>query len=248
MSDDTEKFYQFHDEVMRDAQAYAEAAARPVPVSASDESGAIVVAVDGEGAMSVTVTDAWRSTYEPGTLAAGVMQTFQDLASARLTGWAENLDGALDEEYPNKPTPAPSETTAGKFKAAFDADPEGMAEMATVLENLLGFLEDVSANFDTSYDAAVRNASATHRAEPESKHLSVEVRAGGDLQSVSFSENWLARATGAEISRELTAAIAQARAEGETSTAGPLDGTPLGKYEKYIGDPDGFIQFMRGKE
>ena len=248
MSEDTERIYEVHDEVARNAQAFADAAAGPLPGSASNASGSITVNLDEEGLLTVAITDSWASDYQPAELAGGVIQTFQDLAAARTAGWATNLASALDEERPNKPIPPASETTAGKLKAAFDGDADGAAEMATVLENLLGFLEDVSANFDTSFDQAVKRGSASHNSRPESGHLSVSVNAAGDLLSLEFSENWVSRATGSQISRELNEAIARAKADGTTGGAGPLDGTPLGKYQKYVDDPDSFIQFMRGRE
>jgi hypothetical protein len=248
VSDDTERIYELRDSVARDAEMYADAASRPLPGSALDEAGTIEVALDADGRLSVTIGEGWRSEYEPDELAGGVLQTFQELAAARTAGWATNLEGALEEERRNTPIQPVSETVAGKLKAALDDEPDGGAEITKVLENVLSFLEDVSANFDASFDQAVQRGRATHRSEPESRHLAVEVNAAGDLQSLQFSESWVSRASGAEISRELNDAIAHAHADGAARGTGPLDGTPLGKYQRFVDDPDSFVQFVRGKE
>jgi hypothetical protein len=248
VSDDTEKFYELRDSFSRDAEMYADAAAGPLPESARDETGVIEIALVAEGGLVVAIGNGWRSEYEPDQLATGVLQTFQDLAAARTAAWATNLEGALEVERRNTPIPPVSETVAGKVKAALDEQQDNGADITMALENVLSFLEDVTANFDTSFDQAVQRGRATHRSEPAERHLTVAVNAAGDLQSLEFSESWLARSTGAQISRELNDAIAQARSDGLSSGTRPLDGTPLAKYQRFVDDPDSFVQFIRGKD
>lgn len=246
MSDEAERFYELRDDVSREAQMFAEAASRPLPTSATDESQVIEVRLAEDGPLEVTIADRWRDAYEPAELANGVLRTFQQLSAARTAGWVSNLEGSLDEERRNTPVPPLDDSVASKLHRALEGDENIAAEVTKVLENVLSFLDDVSANFDATFDDAVRRGRATHRVA-QSPDLSVEVTSGGDLQSITFSEEWASRSSGTHISRELNAAIARSRAETESSSK-PLDGTPLAKYQRFVDDPDSFVGFVRGKE
>ena len=248
MAEDAERFYELRDDVSREAQIYADAAERPLPESATDESGTIDVAVDPDGLVTVTIADRWPTDYRPEELAETVLRIFQELAAARTAQWVTHLDSARGEDRRSTPIPPLGETTAGKLKEALDDDPDSAAEAAKVLENVLSILEDISANLDTTFDGALRHGRAAHRSEPDSRHLSVEVSGAGDLQGLTLSADWASRTSGTEISRELNEAIARAREQAAAGAAGPLDGTPLGKYQRFIDDPDSFVRFVRGKE
>jgi hypothetical protein len=247
VSDDTERIYELSDELSRDARAFEEAAAAPLPESASDESGAVTVALV-DGTPTVEITDAWRDRYEPDGLAAGVLATFQALVTARTAEWATHAERALGEERPNVPIPSLGETTAGKLRASLEADPDGAAAALATLENILAVLDDFTSHLDESFDEAQRRSRAGHRSEPESHHLTVDVTEAGDLVGLTFSEEWLRRAAGAQISRELNDAIVQARSDAASGGAGPLDGTPLAKYQRFADDPDAFVRLIRGEE
>jgi hypothetical protein len=247
VSDDTERIYDLSDELSRDARAFEEAAAAPLPESASDESGAITVTLI-DGALTVAITDAWRDEYEPGALAGGVLQTFQELVTARTAEWATNAERALGEERRNVPIPSLGETTAGKLQASLEADPDSAAAAIETLENILAVLDDFTSHFDESFAEAEARSQAGHRAEPESHHLTVDVNPAGDLLGLTFSEEWLSRSAGVQISRELNDAIVQARAEAASGATGPLDGTPLEKYQRFANDPDAFVRLIRGEE
>ncbi|GAB3409687.1 hypothetical protein GCM10027515_28800 [Schumannella luteola] len=248
LSDDTERIYELRDEVSRTGQAYEDAASRPLPEAVSDESGSIGVNIDTDGAYVVTIGDGWNSAYEPGELAEGVVQTLQAFGLARVEGWASNLDSALDEERRNTPIPPLDDTLASQVKASLDGDLDSARETERILENLLGFLEDVEANLDSTFDIVSQRGARTGAASTETRNVSVEVTAGGDVRSLQLDEDWLSRSSGAQISRELTAALAQAHADAASSGAGSFTGTPLEKYQKFADDPEAFARYVRGQE
>lgn len=249
MSDDAERFYQLHDDLMREARIYEDAAAQPLPASAHDDSGTIFLDLSGEGVLTVDIGDAWRDTYAPGELADGVMAVFGALGEARLAEWAVQVDAAMDRPHAATPIPPTSQTTAGRMRAALEAESEGTVAANKVLENVLGVLDDIVANFDSTFDAAVARGRAGTRVESTDARVSVRVSPAGDLLSLELSPTWVSRATGGDISRELNDAIARARSDTALRAAGGvLDGTPLAKYQRFVDDPEAFENFLRGKD
>jgi hypothetical protein len=247
-ADDTERFFEVADEVSRDEQIFADAAAPPFTGSASDESGSLTVTLDSVAGVSVAVGDDWRSHYEPDALAAGILQTLQLVIAERNAAWAENLDRAMDVPRSNVPVPPRSESVTATMQAAFDADADPGATVMTTLQNLLDVLDDVTANFDATFDEIERRALATQRTETFSRAVSVEVNVAGDLQSLTIAAEWADRSTAGQISREINDAIGEARATAAASAIGDLEGTPLAKYERLMHDPDAFARFLRGEE
>ncbi|MDQ4215273.1 hypothetical protein [Microbacterium capsulatum] len=248
MSDDAEMFFELRDEVSRDAQTYADAAGRERPASTTDEAGQIEVTLSETEGTTVVVGDNWQDVYRPGELGSAIVETVQQLAAARTAAWAEGLGEAAEETRRPSPTPPAGESAAARIQAALEAEPDGGAAVTRSLENVLAMLDDISANIDETFAEAFRRGRTTHSTTPLSRNLTVEVSAMGELVSVSFSENWLARTSGSQISRELNAAIAEARAATATSRdAGPFAGTPLAEYQRFLDDPDSFVDYISGR-
>lgn len=249
MTDDAEKFFEMRDGFDREAQSFAAAAAQPMPSTAADPNGAITVALDADGGPTVTLSERWRDDYEPGTLGAEIVRTFQTLVAERTAGWAQNLDASFDQERRTRPLPSVDDTLAGRLQDALDGDEDSATAVTGVLENILALLDDVSANIDQTFDAAFQRGRTVERSAPPSRNLVVELTVGGDLVGISFSESWLQRTSAAQVSRELNAAIAEARERSSgTRAAGPLDGTPLAAYQRFIDDQDALVAYLRGKE
>ncbi|KEP75169.1 hypothetical protein HR12_37745 [Microbacterium sp. SUBG005] len=249
MSDDAERFYELHDEIMREARAYEDAAAQPLPASANDDSGTIFLDLSPEGLLTVDIGDNWRDVYAPAELADGVLSVFGALSQARLSEWAVQLDQAMDRPRPSTPVPPTSQTVAGRMKAALEAEPETTAAANKVLENVLDVLDDIVANFDSTYDEAVRRGRAGTSIETADARVRVRVSPAGDLLALEMSPEWLSRATGGDVSRELNEAISRARADTALrATGGMLEGTPLAKYQRFVDDPEAFENFLRGKD
>lgn len=249
MSDDAERFFQLHDDLMREAKVYEDAAAQPLPASANDDSGAIFLDLSPEGVLTVDIGDSWRDAYAPQELAGAVLGVFGTLSEARLAEWASQVDAAMDRPHASTPVPPASQTTAGRLKAALDAEPEATVAANAMLENVLGVLDDIVANFDTTLDEAVQRGRAGTRVDTADARVSVRVSPAGDLLALELSPTWVARATGGDISREVNDAIARARADTSLRAAGGvLDGTPLAKYQRFVDDPEAFESFLRGKD
>lgn len=247
MADEAETIYELRDELARDAQAYEDAAARSLPTEASDDAEMIHVRVADDGVPTITVRDGWLSAYEPGELAGEIMATLGRLSQARLEAWAFGAGEALDVERRNTPVPPLSETTAGKVKAALEAEKDESVAITAMLERVLTMLDDIADNLDSGFDDALRKGQATAAGTSSGRSVIVQVAPSGDLRSIELSERWLEATSADQISREITAAIAMARDETPPSE-GPLDGTALAAYQRFVDDHDAFVRFLNGKD
>lgn len=249
MSDDAERFYELRDEVDREARMYAEAADGALPDSFRDESGLITARLDERGLLSFDIADRWREGIEPSQLGDRVVAAFQALNAARIEAWATNIGDASEKEHRASPIPSTQDSVAAKLQEALLAQPDSTPAVEQALKNMLAFLDDVSANLDETFAGALSRGRQTEEVAPLSRHLTVELAAGGQLVAVSMSPNWVAGSSGAQISHELNDTLREAFDKTAAAReAGPLDGSPLEKYGRYVDDPDAFVAFITGRE
>lgn len=248
MEFDGEEFYELHDRIAQETQRLTAAGDRELPSSATDESGTIRVSRDGRSAITVAIGDGWRSARQPDDLSAGVFEAIAALAAAQTAEWSEGFAEASDAGYPSVPTPPVSGSVAAKVQASLEADPDGGAALTRTLENVLAMLDDFAANIDETFAHASDVGRATFAAKSSDGNVEVEVGAAGDVLGITFSEHWLARATAAQISRELNATIAQAtQVAADAQPQSPFEGTPLAGYQQWLDDPDVLVEQLRGK-
>lgn len=249
MDDDAERFYELRDEVDREAKMYAAAAEGALPGSFADESGLITARIDERGLLSFDIADRWREGIEPSALGDRIVAAFQALDAARVEAWATNIGDASEQEQRASPIPSTQDSVAGKLQEALLAQPESGPAVEKVLENVLSLLDDVSANLDETFSGALNRGRQTEEVAPLSRHLTVELAAGGQLVAVSLSPHWAASSSGAQISRELNDTLREAfEKTAPAREAGALDGSSLEKYGRFIDDPDAFVAFITGRE
>ncbi|AVL96037.1 hypothetical protein AB0O70_09775 [Microbacterium paraoxydans] len=249
MSDDAERFFELRDEVDSQAKMFADASARAVPASFTDEAGLVTAQIDEDGVLSVEIADRWRDGIEPSALGDRIVAAFQGLSAARVEAWAANIGDAAEQDHRPSPIPSTHDSVAARLQEALLAEPETTPAVERALENMLAFLDDVSANIDATFAGALSRGRQTEEVAPLSRHLTVELSAGGHLVAVSLSPNWAERSSGAQISRELNDTLREAFEKTRaTRDAGALDGSPLEKYGRFVDDPDAFVAFVSGKE
>ncbi|MFT4258431.1 hypothetical protein [Microbacterium sp.] len=248
MTDDAEKLYGLGDELNREARLLADASRGVGPQTAEDPSGTIRVTRGEDGTPSFAINEGWRSSYRPSELAAAVIQTLARLADVETEVWSERLEEGLGENRGSIPTPPVSGSAAARLQAALEAEPDRGAALTRTLENVLSMLDDMTANIDETFKVAVQRGNTTYSSASLARNVVVEVTVGGDLIDVSFSESWLSRSSGAQITRELNEAIADARGSAAAVLGQkPFEGTPLAKYQRFLDDPDSFIDEIRGR-
>ncbi|MBN9177400.1 MAG: hypothetical protein J0I43_08565 [Microbacterium sp.] len=247
MSDEAETIYELRDGIVRDAQTYAAAAARPLPATAVDDEDVVRVELGEDGTPVVTVRDGWLAVYEPSELSGVVLSTLARLGEARTEAWATGLGEEFDAERANVPLPALSDSVAGRIQASLEDDPDASAAVTAMLERVLTFLDDVAENVDASFDAAVRRGQVTTEGAADGRHVVVRLAPTGELRAMEMSERWLEAATPGDITRQINAAIEEAGRQTPTSSS-PLEGTPLGEYQRFVDDPDAFVRYLRGKD
>ncbi|QAY59136.1 hypothetical protein ET475_03435 [Microbacterium protaetiae] len=249
MTDDAERFFELRDSFDRDAQLYRHAAAQPLPTEHTHATGVITVGIDDGDVVEVSLTEAWRDEFAPDELGSVIVQTFQQLMIDRAGAWAQNVDEAGEQEYRATPTPPVGDSLAARVHQAVEDDPDRGAALTTVLENVLGVLDDISQNIDETFSAAFRRGrTVTTTAAGGHRDVNVEVTAGGELVGVSFDDSWIRSANAATITRELNHALAQARERTTLAASHPLEGTPLARYQQYADDPDSFLRYLTGKD
>lgn len=248
MSDDAERLYELRDEIDRDARMYEEAAGRALPDSFTDESGVITVRIDDRGVVSFDIDERWRDTIETSALADRLVEAFQALNAARVEAWATHVGDASEQPRGPSPIPPVHDSVAAKLQDAILEQPETGPAVEKVLENVLAFLDDISANLDETFAGALQQG-RTEEFSPLSRHLSVELSGGGHLVAVSLSPTWADRSSGTQISRELNDALREAFEQAtQTRDSRALAGTPLEKYGRFVDDQDAFVAFLTGKE
>jgi len=248
MTDDAERFFELRDEFDREAQMYTEAAEGEQPASHTDETGALTVNIDSDGLISFAIANDWQNHIEASALAGRLVETVQQLSTARLEAWGKHLGEAQEHEHRATPLPPTSDSVAEKLRTALTESPDAASQVERMLENVLEMLEDMTAGFDETFATAMSRGGRVDTVAPLSGHLTVNLTTGGQLQGITLDSRWAARSAATQIARELNEALREAHeATAEERTSAALAGTPLEKYQRLLDDPDGFVSYMTGR-
>ena len=250
MSSDVDDIFDLRDELDRESQRYATAAASIGTVSASNASGSIEVTLEpAERKLAVTIRESWRSTYEASELGSAIVDTVTILATERMQKWTESVAESSETPAANtRPLPPTSESVSEQVRTAIDAAGDSV-DMTTVMSDMMSILEEVNAGVESAMAIVTARAQAAHAGKDASGKVTATVDGSGSLRSVDFEENWLDNRQAAEISREANAAIAAAlRAATAAAPENDLVGTPLEKYGAVLTDPQAIARILLRKD
>lgn len=252
MSDEAEEIFALRDEFDRQRQVFQAAAQRDLVDSASDDSGEITIVLPRQDAdLEIRIGGKWKDHYAPSDLAQGILQTYAKLAAARMAAWAEGVSEEQALEHRATPIDPSSDATATAtaIREGIDGREMTTENVTSMMERTLSLLEEMDRGFAETFDIASNRVRGVQAGETFSGFATVEITGGGDLADVSFSQRWLAGASGQSVTAELRNAIQAARQEANNAPAvtNPLAGTPLEKLHGLVADPEAFTNYLLGE-
>lgn len=251
MSDEAEEIFALRDEFDRQRQVFQAAAQRDLADSASDDSGEITIVLPRQDAdLEIRIGRKWKDYYAPSDLAQGILQTYAKLATARMAAWAEGVAEEQTVERRATPIDPSSDATATAIREGIDGREMTPENVTSMMERTLSLLEEMDRGFAETFDIASNRVRGVQTGETFSGFATVEITGGGDLADVSFSQRWLAGASGQSVTAELRNAIQAARPGNNHATAvsNPLAGTPLEKLHGLVADPAALASYLLGKD
>ncbi len=183
----------------------------------------------------------------PSALGTGIVDVVTALATDRAAAWSEAFDQSSSETIPTRPVRSSSAAIDGLTRAV---DHAGGTELGfdAVLRDLTQTLHELNEGLDQATQLIADRVAASHAGSAEDGAVRVAVNGSGALTTVVFDEDWLARATGREITRALESAIEEAAVAVAASAADPLAGTPLERYARAASDPQALAALILGTE
>ncbi|MGL5930963.1 MAG: hypothetical protein ACRCY8_18680, partial [Dermatophilaceae bacterium] len=205
--------YGLRDDVDRVTQRFGAAASGTAAwFDGADESGTVTARVTAQGVVSdVRVRPGWRDRVGPAALAGAVLDALRAASVGRLEEWGRGMDAALSAPPPLQPAPGLYATLAGQLEDRVTAatTPQQVAAveaaLVEVMEELIGGIDELSAEVDDALRATVTGNSGKDR------HVVAELSLSGEVVGLTYDEVWLTRAHAANVGRETLAAIDDAR-------------------------------------
>ena len=151
MHDPMEDLLDVRDDIDRAAQRFERAAARRTDTEGSDPDGVVTVAVTAEGRLTaVRVRAGWEATVDAESLGGAVLAAVADAGANAARAWGAGLAEELDEPRPmTRPLPGVAGSLAEGLDGVTDretlvrSEPATLEAMATLLEQMLGELDEV---------------------------------------------------------------------------------------------------------
>lgn len=219
------------------------AAAGAAGARGSDGTGAVTVALDGDGHVStVQVGAGWRRRLDPEELGDAVREAAQAAAVARLAAWGEAY---ADESGPPSDVSPIQDDFAERLLEAATGRMSSADGRAALLE-LLAMAEAVERGLDEVSDRLQSTIDAAHTGRSADRHVTVTVTGGGEVTEVRYDRGWLRDAHEINIDRQTVSAFAAAYASAARSGVDRLIAeSSLGEVQRAAQDPFGLARRLR---
>jgi DNA-binding protein YbaB len=201
-----------------------------------DETEAVTATVDMDGVVTdVSLEREWYATVDHRRLGAAVVEAVNAAGIARLSGWAEKVAEAEE----NEPAATPS---APPLPSSMDINPSG-----AMIDHLLYLLHRVGKESESESKAAAAAAMADEPVTGESAggHIMV-VLAGKQVAEVQVEFRWVGTANHREIQSELRTAFASAYRNLAESTPVRRPDSAIAELQAMTADPQEFIANLFG--
>ncbi len=248
MRDELDEVYDLRDELDREQQRFAAAGSQSTGVaSGSDEHDAVSVDFDtATGAVTVALSESWRSAYLPEELGPAIVRTATEAtATHRMQAWDEQMPESGSTR--TRPLPPNSDTAPGRLLDELESGRMGMSATA-VSERLMELLGELNRGLDETFETIRSRATQGYTGRTLGGNVTAVVDRSGMPVAVSFAESWLATAHVRNIEAEINHALEIARENRDsdaTTGANPLAGTPLERIAELASDPDALVRLLK---
>ncbi|NJC68555.1 hypothetical protein HC031_02275 [Planosporangium thailandense] len=217
--------------------------------TAGDATGAVTVAVDGDGRIrAVTVNGGWRGRVGATGLADAVRDAVRAAGTARLRAWSAAVEagagppGADAGAGPPGADLATDADTARVFARrlaeATDGVPVDAARGCEVLREILSMLTAIDESLDELSTHLRLGAERVSTGRSGAGHVEVRIDGSGALVAVDVDQRWLRDAAETRIARELGEAFESAYgAAAAHSPRSLIARSPLGVLQPLAADP-----------
>ena len=204
-----------------------------------DETEAVTAVVDIDGVVTdVSLEREWHATVDHRRLGAAVIEAVNAAGIARLSGWAEKVAEAEE----NEPDAAPAALPAPPAMPV-DINPSG-----ATIDHLLYLLHRVGKESEADAQAAAAAAAMAQEpvtGESAGGHITV-VLAGKQVADIQVEYRWVGRANYREIEGELRTAFAAAYDNLAESTPARRPDSAIAELQALTADPQEFIANLFG--
>ena len=207
-----------------------------------DETESVTAVVDGDGVVTdFRLEHAWYDKVDARTLGATVIEAVNAAGVARLTGWAEKVAEAEENEPAADQRPAP----AAAPSAPFDINPSG--EMIDQLLYLLHRVGTESAAETKAADAAAQLRRKPVKGRSDGGHITVAMDGTQVVEvQVETDTRWIGTANNLEIAGELRDAFAAAYANVAEATPRRRADSAITELQALTADPQEFVSKLFG--
>jgi len=232
-----EDLHRLRGEAERTARVLGAAQDPDATFEGHDETEAITAVVNMDGVVTdVGLEREWHATVDHRRLGAAVIEAVNAAGIARLSGWAEKVAEAEENEPPASPgaPPAPD---------PIDINPSG-----AMIDHLLYLLHRVGKETEADQkaaEAAAMTAQQPVTGESAGGHITV-VLTGKQVADVQVEYRWVGRANYREIEVELRTAFARAYENLARATPPPRPDSAIAELQALTADPQQFVANLFG--
>lgn len=236
-----EALHQLRGEAERMSRVLGAAQDPDATFEGQDETESVTAVVDMDGAVTdVRLEHEWYDNLDARMLGAAVLEAVNAAGVARLTGWAEKVAEAEE----NEPAASASATPIAA-SAPFDINPSG-----AMIDQLLYLLHRAGSEAEAEAKTAAAAAQARRRpvrGRSDGGHITVALdgKQVAEVQ-VETDTRWIGTANNLEIAGELRAAFAAAYANAAEAAPRRRSDSAIDELQALTADPQEFIAKLFG--
>jgi DNA-binding protein YbaB len=199
-----------------------------------DETESVTATVDMDGVVTdVSLEREWHTKVDHRRLGAAVIEAVNAAGIARLSGWAEKVAEAEENEPAATPTAPPQ-------PSSIDINPSG-----AMIDHMLYLLHRVGKEAESEAKAAAAMVPEPVAGESAGGHITVVLQ-GKQVADVEVEFRWVGTANHREIQSELRTAFAAAYDSLAESTPARRPDSAIAELQALTADPQEFIANLFG--